>query len=270
MSKVGVLWVGFNTEQYVAQSLQPWLNMRARFTNPNEIPSRRVDEFVIGAVSVPFRDFPQARCDRTAEMLEQYKAGGWIDHLHVSDVPTTEVAARGAMLRQLVNDGCEICLQVDSDEVYQEDEIARIFDYVRMNTWIWWFRLSLKNAVFTPTTFLAEPFTPARIHRVVVGGWAVNGFWDDNNVTYSDGTKTRRDTEFASMTIPTSIAWIKHLSWLDDGPNGRSRAKLRYQSSRWSGVCSFRWDEPTNSLAFNEAYYRARGEPLPEVVHESS
>jgi len=131
-----------------------------------------------------------------------------------------------------------------------------------------WFRLSLKNYVFDTSTYLADPFTPPRIHRVNIRGYRAHSFWDDNNVLYC-GTITRdlkRDVDFPSLTVPKGVAWIRHDSWLNDS---RSRRKIEYQVNgrKWPS-CSFAWDDSKGGLIWNEAHFARIGQPIPEVEHD--
>ncbi len=258
--RIGLIYVAYQAEDLVPASLAPWVEAkRARLGG---------HDYLICAVSVPFEGFPQdEERDRTRSILGAHAQCGEIDHVVVGDKPHKETDARGAALRWLMTQGVDVVWQVDADEVYTEEDIMRILDFVCNTPLTTWYRLSLRNAVFDDRTFLTEPFTPSRIHRVHHrhGGYSLHSFCDDNDLLYG-GNITRdlkRQDQFASMTVPSSFAFVRHLSWLN---NERSRKKVAYQTARgWE--CSFRWDE-TTGLQFNEAYYAKRGLPLPEVVHE--
>ncbi len=255
--RIGIIYVAYQAEDLVPASLTPWVEVKRAQLGGHD--------YAICAVSVPFEGFPQdEERDRTRSILGAYAQRGEIDHVVVGDKPHKETDARGAGLRWLMTQGVDVVWQVDADEVYTSEEIARIAAFVEANPFVTWFRLSLRNAVFTPTTYLVEPFTPSRIHRVRAGGYSLHSFCDDNDLLYG-GTITRdlkRQDQFPLMTVPRSVAFVRHLSWLNDE---RSRKKVAYQTARgWE--CSFRWDEATG-LQFNEAYYAKRGLPLPEVIH---
>ncbi len=259
--KLGVIFCAWEAEDQLPSSLTPWIEARA--TRPAG------HEFVICAVSVPFKGFEQpASPDHTVEMLSGCQRGGDINHLITSAEPLTEVDARGRALRWLVEQGCDVTWQVDSDETYTTAQIAAITRFIESKPLTTWFRLCLRNAVFQPGTYLVEPFTPPRIHRVLAGPYRAAAFYDDNNVAYN-GTVTRDrklDTHFASMTVPKTVAWIPHQTWLS---NERSRRKCEYQLSRnWDP--SFRWDYESNSLRWNEQHFARTGQPIPEVEHDSA
>ncbi len=258
--RIGVILVGHNMEEHVAPCLQGWVEWRTQRAALGH------DDLRICAVSSPFEGFPNEPLDGTRDHLRSYLARGEIDQLITSDAPLKETAARGAALRWLMGQQVDIVWQLDLDERYTERDLRCIVAFVEANPLVAWFRLSLRNAVFSPTTYLAEPFTPSRIHRARVGGYRLHSFCDDNDLLYG-GTITRdlkRQDQFASMTVPASCSLVRHLSWISDD---RSRRKCEYQLSRgWDP--SFRWDYEANQLRFNEAHFARRGLPLPEIVHE--
>lgn len=252
--RVGCIYTAYQTEEYVEMSLGPWMAAKEGRLGGHD--------YLICAVSVPFAGFEQpATKDRTIDII---KSAG-VDHLITSDTPMTEVAARGEALQWLVDQGCDILWQVDSDEAYQVSDIQRLVAFVDSQPFVTWFRVCLKNLVFDDKHYLAEPFAPPRIHRVNPPRYKVQSFRADNDVQYT-GTITqdiKPQDHFASMTISKEVAWPAHWSWLSDD---RSRRKIEYQLKRW-GSCSFAWE---NGLVFNKAYYAARGEPLPQVLSDSS
>jgi hypothetical protein len=169
-----------------------------------------------------------------------------------------ETEARGAALQWLVGQGVTHLWQHDADEFITTEQIATIIRFVEARP-VDWYRLSLKNQVFTPNQYLVEPFTPPRIHRVHnPGGFVAAGFHQDNNVYYERPWNGERipDTQMASLTVPKGVAWIAHRSWLNDS---RSKSKVLYQQVRW-GNCSFSWDDAQGGLIWNPAL------PIPETA----
>ena len=262
MSKYGIIWVGHQCEDMLERSLSPWIEARKSRLGGHD--------FVICAVSVPFEGFSQdGPQDDTVEALLARRVGGQIDHL-ISNLRMDgvddnrkwkETEARGEALQWLVCQGCDLTFMVDADEFYTSTDIFRILKFVEVYPLVDWFKISLHNAVFNEKTFLKEPFAPPRIHRVKVRGYQADSFWDDNNVLYC-GTITRdlkRDIDLCCKTIPRSVAYPTHLSWLD---NERSRKKCEYQESR-SWKCSFRWNYDTGHLEWNPEL------PIPETETDS-
>lgn len=263
MTKIGVIWVGYQCADLMAESLGPWIEARAARLGGNE--------FVICAVSVPFEGFDHGNdiMDATLPMLHAYCGQKNIDHYITSPTPMKETEARGQALRWLVEQGVDILWQVDSDELYTEDNITRIIATVESNPFMAWWKLSLLNAVFDKNTFLAEPFTPPRIHKVRLNRFVAQGFWADNNVFYratNDGVEME-DAKWASFTIPANVAAMRHFSWLNDL---RSKRKCEYQQRRWGppvgAGCSFAWDDTRGGLIWNEDYFKRTGQPKPEVI----
>lgn len=250
MTKIGVILCGYGTRDLIDRAISPWLSLRM---NPTY-------DIRICAVSVRFAGF-EGEDDGTRERLRWYLENGEIDHLVDSPDGMTEVAARSAALSWLMNRGITHSWQVDSDEQYEVDQIKRIVLWVETNPFIVWHRLNLRNLVFDEHTYLAEPFTPSRIHRIdSLSSCIADSFYEDNGIQYLSVVtgKLFPDREFASATVPESIAAIKHYSWINDE---RSRLKQAYQWRRWN-YCSFAWDEH-KGLVFNPAL------PAPKIVRES-
>lgn len=262
---IGVIYTAYNTADLVPASLSPWVAARRAALGGNT--------FKVCAVSVPFEGFDHggAAEDGTRALLGTAAYKGEIDHAIVRDKVMSEVDARGAALHWLVEQGCDVIWQWDADEVATLEDLERIAAFVKEQPYVNTFRISYRNLVFDTQHVLAEPFTPMRIHRVrLPGGYLAVGFWDDNNVYYVrpwegkvDG-EVVRDVQLACLTVPATVAAPLHHSWLS---NERSKRKIAYQLvGRGWPECSFRWDETTDQLAFNEAYYTARGLPLPTVL----
>lgn len=243
----GVIFTGFGTKDYVHQSLAPWIELRA---------SGGPDKIVICAVSIRFAGF-EGEDDGTGDILRGYLAEGKIDYVIDGWDNIPETAARSMALRKL-GDECDVIIQWDSDEIPSSSgELEDILTFVKQNPYTAWFRLSYRNVVFTPDTYLQDAFTPPRIHRMYVDGYRLHSFSGDNDIQYG-GTITRDlkpQEHFPSMTIPWSIAVPKHFTWLNDE---RSKKKVAYQKRRW-GHCSFDWDDSKGGLIFNPAF------PAPKI-----
>lgn len=264
---IGVIYTAFNMADLVSTSLAPWVDAKRAALDGHTLK--------ICAVSVPFDGFDHgdAADDGTQSLLATAKHWDQIDHAIIHGTPMREVDARGAALRWLVDAGCDTTIMVDADEIWQMGEISAVFAYVKDHHYVAPFRLCYRNLVFDTKHALAEPFTPMRIHRVRLSGvyqdYRAAGFWDDNNVYYQTANPINdndavRDIDLATMTVPPTVACPLHHSWLS---NERSKRKIAYQLvGRGWPECSFRWNETTNQLAFNEDYYARRGLPLPEVI----
>lgn len=250
---IGIIYCAYNTQEYVLGSLKPWVELKEKGLCQ------------ICAISVPFLKFNEPRKDFTLGLLKEAHAHGKIDHLIEQEEPISEVEARTRGLN-LLKASCSLIWMVDSDEFYTSEEIRKITEFVSFNEDIAWFRVCLKNKVFDKKTYLKEPFSPPRIFRKNYGHLTLSNFTDDNDICYeTPGGNKIHQLSIASLRIPQKIAWVEHLTWLNDT---RSKNKIEYQTSRgWQ--CSFRWDEK-DGLKFNEAYYSSRGMILPELILETS
>lgn len=251
--KIGIIYVGYQTEEYIDNSLAPWFEAKKLRVNDND--------FCICAVSTSFLGFDNNdKLDNTIPILTKYLQDGKIDYLITEPKNIPEIQARGMALKYLIEEDCEIVWQVDSDEFYTLGQIGQIAYFVELNPFIMWFRLNLRNYVFTDKEYLSEPFTPPRIHRISSNGFIATSFNQDNNIAYGGFDQQ----VFANMTIPMSIAYIKHITWLN---NERSRKKVEYQKLRW-GHCSFRWNEKINKLEFDPDFYKKTGQSIPKIITE--
>jgi len=253
--KVGLIYCSFGTLDLTPASLAPWLAAKASRLGGHD--------YVIAAVSCPFSGFPDAKDDGAVDYLFKQVGHEKIDHLVVSDVPIPETEARGRALRWLVEHGATYIWQVDADENYTPAQITAILRFIEGRP-ADWYRLCLRNQVFTPNRHLVEPFTPPRIHRVYnPGGFVAAGFHQDNNVYYERPWSGERvlDTQMASLTVPKGAAWIDHASWLN---NARSKAKIDYQRARGWSSCSFSWDDSQGGLIWNPSL------PIPETAIDFS
>jgi hypothetical protein len=252
MSKFGIIYVGYQCADLLKRSLEPWIEVHETQLGGHE--------WLICAVSMPFEGFPKwEHDDGTHQLLRDHAYG--LESLLTSHDPYKETVARGAALKRLVEQGCTYVWQVDSDEFYTVDQIAAITRFVEARSHVDWFRLSFKNLVFTSDQYLADPFTPPRIHKTHnAGGYVAAGFHQDNNVYYERPWNQERvlDTQLPSVLVPKSVAFIAHETWLN---NDRSRRKVAYQQARgWN--CSFAWDDAQGGLIFNPNL------PEPEIVQE--
>ena len=259
MSKIGIIFVGYQCEDLLGSSLAPWIEARRTRLGGHD--------YSICAVSVPFVGFDHGgdKLDATRAALVKHYNQRDIDRCVIGEVPVAETEARGAALtwlRDVAN--VDTLIQWDSDEIPTTHDVLRIVNFVELNPWVPTFRISYRNAVFSKTTFMEDAFIPMRIHQVrLPDGFVADFFWEDNNVMYRHPVtkELKRDLQLANLTIPAAVAHPVHWTWLNDE---RSRRKIAYQEGRgWS--CSFRWDEVTG-LQFNEAYYARLGQSVPKLV----
>lgn len=245
--KIGIIFCAFNCADTIEECLKPWREVKD-------------ENFLYSCISAPFKQYENSGIpeDNTIKLVSESK----LINKHFYDIGyPTEIEARGLCLDFLKKNGCDVIWQVDGDEVYTVEEINNILKYVEEYPQIAWFRLSLKNFVFDQNTYLADPFTPARIFRLSYPPFKAGSFRDDNNLSYIYGEgQDVWDECLANKIIPKEIAWITHYSWLS---NETSKNKVKYQKDRgWN--CSYEWDEVNNKLIFNPQFYRGR--ELPKTI----
>ncbi len=255
--RIGVIFSAYQTKEYVKQALEPWASIRlANLFKPGAHDIR------ICAISVRFAGF-EGEDDGTQEILGKAWADGEIDHLIEEPNNIPETTARGMGLQWAKEQGCDIAIQWDADEIATIEEIERMLAYIESEPFAVAFRFAYRNLVFTPNQWLAEPFAPMRVHRLKHDSYVADKFYDDNNVLYR-GTITRdfrQDVSFATLTVPETIFNPKHYTWLNDD---RSRRKVAYQTKSRGWICSFSWDDSQGGLIFNPAL------PKPRIIHEVS
>lgn len=247
-NKIGVIFCAYNCEDYVEDSISPFLND---------------ERFVVSAVSVPFleyRDFNTSR-DKTIDILKSKLAKGEIKYLIDSPNFIKEHEARNLALDKLKKDKCDFYYIADGDEFPKKDKLESIIEYISTDKESIWWRLCLKNFVFDEETYLEEPFCPPRIFKTKTEELSHPSFYYDNDISYLNKSGQRVSyQDLTCSTIPKEIAWIDHFTWPNDK---RSRDKVNYQMSHF-GLCSFSWDEK-KGLTFNEEYYKLKGENLPKT-----
>jgi hypothetical protein len=263
--KIGCIYTAFNCLEHLDKSLLPWVLAKG-FNGDHE--------FVIGAVSVPFEEYKNAdpkTFDETPARLTEYLNTKNIDYLVTEPWYVQENKARGAVLNYLLSQDVDLVWLIDSDEFYANDQILSILRFVEANEFIDWFRLSFKNYFRDDKTYLVEPFTPPRIFRVNTRGYRLHSCAFDNDFIYG-GVITRDlipQERFSSMTVPISVAHIRHNSW--NGPPEYLKSKVQYQTSHFKhgAGCGYKWNDTTNQLDFNLDYYRKIGQPIPEIATDA-
>jgi hypothetical protein len=171
-----------------------------------------------------------------------------------------ENGSKSAALNALKNE-CDLVWILDSDEFYTKQQIKNIINYIDTTPEYDWYSVNLKNSTFEKYLWI-DGFCPPRIFRTDRND-GLSHFYFDNHIVYNNGDKF--DNKLNS-NIPRSVAWVKHYSWLTS--DTRSKEKVKYQELRFSGSCSFSWDDVNEKLYFSDNFYNSRGLEKP-ILHET-
>jgi hypothetical protein len=248
MKKFGIIYCGYNTEDYVLESIEPFLKR---------------DNHVVSAVSVPFKEYKgiDTLKDHTTDLLRELVEQRRLKYLVDTPEYISEPEARNYALFYLTKYDLDYIWLVDSDEFYTERDIEEIEKYVESSDKNL-FKISLRNFVFDKDHYLEEPFCPPRIFKTKINDYRLAQFIWDNDIAYGKDGEFVLHSEVEALTnIPEGVALIKHYSWLNDRIGKR---KVEYQH-RHFGACSYKWNYQTHSLEFDEEYYKKIGEPIPKV-----
>jgi hypothetical protein len=249
MKKYGIIYCGYNTEDYVLDSIEPFLNKQ---------------NHIVSAVSVPFAEYKgiDSFHDNTTNILRELVSQKRLKYLVDSPQYVSEADARNYALHYLKKYNVDYIWLVDSDEFYTEEHINKIEEYVESSNNSL-FKISLKNHVFDLDHYLEEPFCPPRIFKTnIKDQFNLFNFYWDNDICYTyNGKLIKYDMIEELETIPENIAYIPHYTWLNDKIG---RRKVEYQH-RHFGHCSYKWDKENHCLSFDEEFYKKQNLPIPKV-----
>jgi len=272
MKNFGIIYCGYNTEEYVLDSIEPFLKQK---------------NHVVSAVSVPFAEYKEIDNihDNTTEILRELVNQKKLKYLVDSPKYISEAEARNLALDHLKKYNLDYIWIVDSDEFYTEDDIAAIEDYVEQSE-KHLFKVSFRNFVFDENHYLEEPFCPPRIfstkiplpscsspHCCLRGRLTWNPsqkreflnlekFYWDNDIVYSYNELSAKYTEISDIiTIPSSVARVRHYTWFN---NNIGKRKVEYQQKHF-GHCGFKWNEENSCLEFDKQFHQTHNISLPTV-----
>lgn len=249
--KIGVIFCAYNCEEYVMDSIKPFLDD---------------DRFIVSAVSVPFleyRDIDDMK-DGTTDLLKSLHLDGKIKYLTDSPEFIREHEARNLALEHLKKDKVGWIMIVDGDELMTKSDLDNIIEFISNDDSLW-YRIALKNFVFDKEHYLEEPFCPPRIFRMDSKDYEGVSFYGDNDFNFQHKIFRARKNydQFPCKQIPQELVWVTHYSWLNDKIGKR---KVEYQKSRWGeNGCSFSWDEK-EGLIFNKSHYNKTGQEMPKIL----
>ena len=246
--KAGIIYCGYNTEEYVIDTLTPWVEAKDFF------------DIKIAAVSVPFEEYRtlNQQQDNTTNILKNFYKKGAIDALFTEPKYIKENIARNLSLEYLLQYNPEFIMLVDSDEFYTKDEIQKIFKITQDNKNIACLEINLKNYIMDGKTW-SDGFHAPRVFRNDIYDGIKEFYWD-NDLVYNNGYSHNHNKGL----IPKEIVHVKHMTWLN---NEKSKLKIQYHLNHFGG-CSYKWNEEKNSLEIDWQYYDYMGYKRPTIYHE--
>lgn len=258
MNKIGLHFSAYESVEFIDKFLAPWLEFKKDKTN----------ELIISAGHVCFKEFqemgfPVESKDGTCEVLARKHKNGEIDFFSFTESPLTEAEARTEILKPLLEQNVG-CLVISApDEIFTVNQIKTIFEYIKKDPFLIWYRLEYKNLVFSEDQFI-RGFNPPRIffnNR----GYKIVKFRADDEILYEKNGQIIDYLQLPNKQIPFHICAPLHYSWLD---NQRSYNKIKYQSLRWNSPngngCSFKINE-NGKLDWNLDFYKRVSQAIPEL-----
>ena len=261
--KIGVIAVGMDCADVFDEIMNPW----SEASKKHDISMCFVSSRFIGMEGLIDCKMDEPTLNKIKEYAKHNDKVSYVGHPGW----VTEATARESGRKTLMEIGVDVIWLLDfADEYYTIQDIDKIIGFVERNPMIPWFKISLKNFVFTKNMYLADPFQPPRIWRTRVGHRVLYQCNYDNDFLYAreDGDDVVPDRGMSFLTVPPSVAWVRHLSWLN---NERSRLKVKYQEKRWNppkgNGCSYAWDDRVG-LIWNRDYFERTKQMIPETLHE--
>tara|TARA_A100001201_G_scaffold39449_3_gene41150 strand:+ start:2780 stop:3538 length:759 start_codon:yes stop_codon:yes gene_type:complete len=248
MKKYGIIFCAYNTEDYVLKSIEPFLKR---------------DNHIVSAVSVPFKEYKGIDClhDHTTDLLRELVEQRKLKYLVDAPQYVSEAEARNNALFYLKKYDLDYIWLVDSDELYTEEHIQKIEEYVESSNKNL-FKISLKNHVFDLDHYLEEPFCPPRIFKTNINNAIkMAGFYWDNDMCYEYNGQMISYENMELEVIPKEVAYIPHYTWLNDRIGKR---KVEYQHKHF-GHCSYKWNHEKHCLEFDESFHKKHNIPIPKV-----
>ena len=254
--KIGLIYTSYNCQEYLDDSLNPWLELKKEIG----------DNLLIAGVSVPFLEYKgfQEEDNVTPDFLESV-----CDYTVLSPKYIKEAEARDIAFQWLKTQNVDYYILADGDEIFDLNQIKNMIKFIKNNSFITWFSIAYKNYIWDKKHYIEEPFCPPRIFKSDSGIYIANKIFHDNDVAYH-GKITRNIKsykQFSSMCVPANIINPHHYTWLN---NNRSKLKCAYQLAHFgeNPGCSYRWDEKTESVQFNEDFFRKTGQVTPQILTE--
>jgi len=249
--RIGLLCNFYGFPEYTARVLAPWKN----------IPE--VKQVAVSSCKYP--EYALAGWDKEdvrtpIQLLTEHR--DFIDFLSIAK-EGDDSFSRNPPLAYLVGQDVDFVWLLDQDEFYTEQDITNVIEYIATADPVCTYKINFRNFVFSENQYI-EGFNPPRIFRVFVNDTkALSHFYYENDVAYRINGKTMDYKQLPMAEVHPSRCAVDHHSWI--GSPDFLRAKIKYQLKRYNGMCSYAWDEENNTLKFNEDYYTATNQEVPQV-----
>ncbi len=262
--KLAVIYCTYDLPKYIHKSLNPWINLK------NELG---IGIFgVHGLFKENFENGVKDEDFETQQELLKLRFEDKIDWLYLQnnyDAPSVarkyekEAEIRDYACQEILSRGGYTHLMIlDGDEIYTEQEIRNIHNYVDDNKFVAWFSLEFRNLTFSDTQY-TKGFIPPRIFSLSTGPFQIKKIYWDNDIVYvSKSDQSAIDYKLlASEKIPVRLCNPKHLTWNDFD---RSCVKIRYQEQHF-GHCGFEINKEEKRIQFSESFHKKHGILIPEL-----
>ena len=253
--KIGILFTAYNCDSYIEEVLSPWIKLRDELN------------LVLVANSGMFSDYIKLGFEEKNKKTLQSLIDSKLDFLVTTSGKNLldENSSRNTCLDYIKKINCDLVWTVDGDEIYTEEQIRRIINYIIGKPEPDVYLIQFKNYTLEHP-YWVDGFSKETIYWTNRYG-GINEFFFDNVVNYKDGTKITETNN--QDKIEKSVAFIEHYSWLSS--DSRSREKVDYQNSRLFGRenerCAFSYKE-NGDLNFNDQFWISRGLQIP-ILHET-
>lgn len=239
---IGVIFCGYNQIDNIKQTLNFW----------NELNISKYN-FFVSVISVPFAEYKNIplKIDDSVDYIKNIKDVNICSKIFYP-LYLKEFEARNKSLKVLLDLNVDLVWQVDSDEYYTEKNVIDILNFIESNKHFC-YSVNFKNYIFDGKKYV--DFNAPKIN--FVGPNKVLSFFDDNQLLYDN------DKLFRPFNIPKDIAWVKHLTWL----NETGKQKVEYQLKHF-GHCSYKWNYEKNELEFDLNYYNKFSQNVPTVYED--
>jgi hypothetical protein len=271
--KIGILFTCYNCESYVDESLAPWLKLRDEMNFSIAANSGMFKDYLKLGISEKNEGTVKKLLEKKLDFLVTTSGKNLLDEDYSRDVCLDFL--RGGRWGR--NEPCDLLIVVDGDEIYTEENIRNIIQFVKDNPTHEGYRINFKNYTIKEDLFM--DYQHDRIFWMNRHG-GINRFYFDNRFEYVDKALGIKEVKYSdSREIPKNVAYVDHYSWLSEDP--RTKDKIEYQRLRYTGLenqippdsrCSYYWDNEADSLRFNKKHYDYWSKEVPvlrEIVSQN-